>query len=509
MITVADKANLGFLEDALMALDDGRYAEAIVTYEVEGTPVRGVLGHLWRAEVALYLDRLDAAEEDAEAVAAEVDEFLPDAGSWGVVARRRLLISAEIAHFRGDLGRARELASKAARLALLVDDIGCQIRAFTDLGRISRNRGEYAAALAHLASVSDMAREHGTPFARGLIKYYEGTALMHVGRIEDACTSLDAALALLQESENLRFTGMTLGVLGSSLCDLDRSTEGVAMLEKAEKIAADLGIARDMMPVSNNLARALLVLGKCDEAERRLRDLIAWERATGDANTEVMALKLLAVCLIEQRKLDEARRTAEEMARLAEAQNATAWVLDSRVLIARITARQRNPEGVATLRQLLPEVDEAGNAFQQVEVRVYLAEALVETSTIEAKAILAEVESSPVFTTLGWLRPIYERVARDLERVPVRVDGQTLVIDCRLGFPSLRDAREAVERFLYDRSMEQSGGNASAAGRLIGASPFQMHCLGRALQGLPTRPGRNPNPDAPVSRRRPRKLHWK
>lgn len=509
MITVADKANLGFLEDALAALDNGRFAEAIVTFEVEGAPVSGLLGQLWRAEVALYLDRLDTAAELLEALGRELDELVAEDGSLGTLARRKLLIRAEIAHFRGDLGLARDLATQAAKCALLADDSTSQIRAFIDLGRVARNRGEYSTALAHLATISELAKEQGTAFSQGLVKYYEGTTLMHTGRIEDARVALEQALSLLRSSENLRYAGMAYGVLGSTLCDLEKVEDGVAMLEEAERIAADLGIARDMMPVANNIARAMLVLGRPAEAERRLVDLIGWERLTGDSVSELQALQTLAVAQIEQRKLVEAEATASEVLRLAQALGSDGHTLDGRILLARVHSRLRDPKAITELRDLVAKCDDVGDDFQRLEIRAYLAEELVATSTIEARSLLDEVEDSPLKDTLGWLRPILDRISKDLERVPIRTDGDTLVIDSRLGFPTLRDAREAVERFLFDRSMRETNGNASAAGRLIGASPFQMHCLGRALQGLPTRPGRNPDPDAPPARRRPRKLHWK
>ncbi|MCC6742683.1 MAG: tetratricopeptide repeat protein [Acidobacteria bacterium] len=509
MITVADKANLGFLEDALAALDSGRYAEAIVTFEVEGSPVSGLMGQFWRAEVALYLDRLEAAADHLAELGTDLDEFVADEGSLGTLSRRKLLVRAEIAHFRGEFVFARDLAAKAAKAALLADDASNQIRAFIDLGRIARNQGDYTSAVGYLSTVHDLAKNQGTPFQLGLVKYFEGTTLLHTGRIEEARDLLQGALDVLVASENLRYAGMAYGVLGSSLCDLNRADEGVAMLEAAEKIAADLGIARDMMPVANNIGRAMLVLGRPAEAERRLADLIGWERLTADSVTELDTLVMLTVSQIEQRKFSEARASAEELARLGATLGLPAAQLDGEMQLARISSKVHDVDAVERLRAAVRSADSSGTEFQRLESRVYLAESLVVGSTVEAKALTAEVLASPIFGSVGWLKPIVDRISSDLERVPIRIDGDSLIIDSRLGFPNLKDAREAVERFLFDRSMRETGGNASAAGRLIGASPFQMHCLGRALQGLPTRPGRNPDPDAPVARRRPRKLHWK
>jgi tetratricopeptide (TPR) repeat protein len=341
------------------------------------------------------------------------------------------------------------------------------------------------------------------------VKYYEGTTLMHTGRIEEGRESLEAALGLLESVEKLRYAGMTAGVLGAVLCDLGSTDQGLALLERAEGIAADLAIPRDMLPVANNVARSLLALGRAEEAETRLRNLVAWERSEGDAGSEMQALKMLTVALTEQRKLKEAAATADELTRLASSQSAASDQLDGELLSARVRARSHSTGAVELLREMLAKVDVAGVDFQKLEARIYLAEALVGTSSVESRRLIDEVRDSAIFGTMSWLRVVFDRVASDLERVPVRVDADSLVIDTRLGFPSLREAREAVERFLFDRSMSETNGNASAAGRLIGASPFQMHCLGRALQGLPTRPGRNPDPDAPPARRRPRKLHWK
>ena len=50
-----------------------------------------------------------------------------------------------------------------------------------------------------------------------------------------------------------------------------------------------------------------------------------------------------------------------------------------------------------------------------------------------------------------------------------------------------------------------TNGNASAAGRLIGESRYQMHHLGRILQGLAPRPSRSKDPDAAAKKPRRRR----
>ena len=93
-----------------------------------------------------------------------------------------------------------------------------------------------------------------------------------------------------------------------------------------------------------------------------------------------------------------------------------------------------------------------------------------------------------------------------LARAPIRVDERDrLIVDTSLSWPTIKAAREATERFIYDRAMAATGGNASAAGRLIGESRYQMHHLGRILRGEAPRPSRSKDPEAklrkPVRRR--------
>ncbi len=82
-------------------------------------------------------------------------------------------------------------------------------------------------------------------------------------------------------------------------------------------------------------------------------------------------------------------------------------------------------------------------------------------------------------------------------------DGR-LVMDARLGWPDLRAAREATERYWFERALAETGGNISAASRLLGLTRNEGHYLHRLIvKGEPARPSRGKDPSAPPSRRRP------
>jgi hypothetical protein len=171
------------------------------------------------------------------------------------------------------------------------------------------------------------------------------------------------------------------------------------------------------------------------------------------------------------------------------------------------------PEAAEELRAVLDEVDASGDEAQRAEARVYLAEALVLESPIEAAELLADARRLPVVEATPWLAFELERVERDRLRAPIRInpDG-TLVVDTRLGWPKLKQARESLERYLLERSLAETNGNAAAAGRLIGETRYQMHYLKRIFErgeGRPSRARLDAEEDTERARRsasRPKRL---
>ena len=75
------------------------------------------------------------------------------------------------------------------------------------------------------------------------------------------------------------------------------------------------------------------------------------------------------------------------------------------------------------------------------------------------------------------------------------------------GTPDLKAARETTERYWFERALAKTGGNVMAASRLLGLTRNEGHYLYHlAVKGVPARPSRAKNPDAPANaaRRRPR-----
>jgi tetratricopeptide (TPR) repeat protein len=491
----------------LAELDQGRYAMAIEAYENNAPPVTSALTDIWRAEVALYLDRLDDAAGYAANLESELAPHLRAASATGNLARRRQLICAEILYYQSDYLAARDLIRPITEYAENAGDAHAQIRAWLDLGRVSRRQGHDTLALRKLGIAAELARDYGNLWFDGVIELNEGLCLYRLNDVSAAERALTRALGLLRETENLRCAAVCANALGRALADLGREEEALAHITEAEKIAARLGIVSDALRGGVDAAWALTTLGRHTEAERKLVDLLGEARAGADAAAELASLKLLTLVQIGQGKPEEAERTAEEVTRLAESGGTETDAFDALLLAAR--ARAHKEGAIEDLKALVARADQASSERHRLEARIYLAEALASVSPIEAKAAASDARALPALSAPGWLLTILERVEHDLSRAPIRFESEvTLVIDTSTAMPHLKQAREAVERFLYERAMSLTKGNASAAGRLLGASPFQMHCLGRVLRGEAPRPSRGDGETKrKYERRRSRKLH--
>jgi tetratricopeptide (TPR) repeat protein len=486
--------------EGLPALDRGRYAAAVAAYEREGDGAPADPGRLaWRAEVALYLGRFGEARDAAGRVESGADD--------GALLRRARLILAEVAFFEGHLNEAEALVGPVFDLARTAGDALAEMRARYDLGRFATKRSEHALAIEHLAAASRLASDLGNEFYQGLIAFHRAVSLYELNEAAAAERRCVEAIALLEASENLRYRALAQSVYGALLTDLGRFSEGLAALERAEATAVALGVVHDVQAVRANVARAMLSLGRYDEAVERLEHLLDAARSVGGHDAELLALGLLAHAELSRGRPEAAERAAAEAVQLATLVGSAEDIRDKRQVAARARARLGREGAVDELRALLAEVDRDGPDEQRAEARIYLAEALISEDPVTAERLLAEARRMPVVAAAEWLRGALDRVDAERLRAPVHVsrDG-SLVINPRLGWPKLKSAREALERFLVNGALAETDGNAAAAGRLLGETRYQMHYLKRIFEhgeGRPSRRRGDPEDEAGAAESRP------
>jgi hypothetical protein len=254
----------------------------------------------------------------------------------------------------------------------------------------------------------------------------------------------------------------------------------------------------DMILARSNVARMILVSGRYAEAERNLKDLLAWLREIADAGAELNTLRLLVIAQCVGGRTEEAKRSAEEALRLAEMFGNDRDRLDGRILLERARSLAHEEGAAANLERLVAETDSLTDPYLQAESRIYLARALMTSDPMRARTVAEAVREMPALKSYYWLRHELGLVEHDLGKLPVFInEGGALVMDSRFGWPDFKKARETTERYWLERALEYTNGNASAAARLLGLTRNEMHHLYHlVIVGDLPRPSRAKNPDA-------------
>ncbi len=493
--------------DVLEGIDLGRHREALDFVDSVPESLESPEDTLLRAELAVYRDRFTEAAELLDRLRG-ADLWLDDAGETGARARRVRLLMVEVACLTGELADAERLVRPVVDAALRAGDTQSELRALYDLARIARYRADWALAIDRLDRAIELARRVGNDFYEGRVAFTLGYCWYSLNRLDLAVPFLESALRLLAATEDLRFRATVENFYGCLLADRGDLDAAIELLEHAEATAGAIGLMSDMVMARMNAARTRLALGQYENVERSLTELLGWQREPGATPVELMTLRLLAITQCVRGRVGEARRSAEEALRLAEINGNAADRLEARLLVARTRSLAGEADALAQLESLVAEVDESGTPYLQAEARIYLARALLTVNPTGARSLCDAVRAMPVVGEYFWLRRELEIVEGDLRYMPVRLtpEGQ-LLMDSRLGWPDLKAAREATERYWLERALAETNGNVSAASRLLGLTRNEGHYLYHlVLKGKPARPSRSKNPDATETgaRRRPR-----
>ncbi len=209
----------------LASLDHGAYREAIARFETTGQsddPVET----LWRAEVAIYLDRLDDARAELDGLTDVFDREL---------ANRAQTLRAEIAFWENSLDESRDIIGAVIQSTWESGDHQGHLRATLLRARTELRRGNHAEALERLKEPRRLATVLGNDFFAGIIAHCRAFAHYYLGDYKQAGHAFAEALHLLGTSEGLRWE-MTCRTLHASFhSDLGKHEEAKLAALSAEK----------------------------------------------------------------------------------------------------------------------------------------------------------------------------------------------------------------------------------------------------------------------------------
>ncbi len=259
--------------------------------------------------VAAWQARLVALERDVAQTEAALSE---------AVREHLLFLFREVGGLAEDTGEltARELLDRTADVAedWLSEDPAVQQQVMAVLGEIMIALHDYSSAEPLLSGFIEYDDEQVSPVLRSMAFRDLAQVYHRQGRMQDGFEVINEALAILDDfpGQHPARRSDVLQIRGRLHRDLGRWEEAVADLRQARELAvgASPGPWPLMARAENNLGTTLLIGGRLEEASRHLEaaEALWFAMGRGDSNDALSVMSNLALALDRLGRSDEAER---------------------------------------------------------------------------------------------------------------------------------------------------------------------------------------------------------
>lgn len=462
---------------ALDALLEGKYKGALADCE-RGIAPQGPEGYIWRAELDLYLDRLQDAE-------AHLDT-MPDV-SGTVLAGRVAYVRGEIAYWRYDasadtwVARARELADQHGDILLAARVAHLESR------RLLR-RSKAIEALALLDPIAKTVDALGNKYLLGRCLMTRAHAELLLGKFQRSGLNFASAISLLGEHEGLRWEAECRILHAVLLTDIGRNQRALEECEVAERVVEPLGIVSAVLCARGNMARVLLAERQYDRVLERLSAITSMIREQHQVYIEVPALEMATIAAFLASRIDDVAQLAGELEvagkKTGNGNSRTVGRIFGAWSAARLGAMSRD--------EAIDTISAAQSTREHSDTRA-MAHALAADLAIGVRPDLVERHVGEAETLAGddiVVRSlIVGSVIRRSQTAAIRISPKgEFVIDPSRGWPSWDEIFVAVRAFAVTAAVAQNGGRRADAARTLNMSRSRLHDLAKLVDGQPVRP---------------------
>jgi tetratricopeptide (TPR) repeat protein len=185
------------------------------------------------------------------------------------------------------------------------------------MGRLAQHRNDWKAAQQHYQQALDIAHTGHAGGGEGRALGFMADVYLNDGNASYAIHLLREALPKLQMTGDLELSSYFVGRLGEALIASGQTAEGQQLLERALRLARQIGYRQHERRWSLVLGERALVEGRIDAAYEHLRDALTLFNAERQPAAMIPALCLMSrTCLIRQ-QVEEAVAFARKAVDLA------------------------------------------------------------------------------------------------------------------------------------------------------------------------------------------------
>jgi tetratricopeptide (TPR) repeat protein len=450
-------------------IDCGQFQRAEKLLKTER--LDGSLGFIHEAEIHIYFDRLQEAGELLDQVR---PEEIPTK-----VAARYALARGEWFYWRFEFEPAQQHFHMAEYAYRLVEDEYGLAKALYNLGRLKRREADFEAAQDLLNKALELLKDHKgkkKDYLKALIDFNLGVCAHQSGLLDKAADLYTSAMVVLNKLEHGKNYGITLSSYATLLRRKGKYEESLSIFNEAIRVLQGCATFEPLGVAMNNLAQALIRLERNDEAEKLLEESNELFQRAGNIASISSVLATFADLYLAKGALTKAETFVSQAIEQADLSHNQFVKAEALITLGRIEIKRSDFYAAAKpLREALDIGHKLNSRTLETAAMLYLAECELPTAPIKAQEHLTQVRER--------LEEDHDaQMKQELERIRQRAKGErlkltpdnTLIVNGNF-LPDWYAAKEAMETFMLKNALQQTGGNLTKAGKILGISKVHVH----------------------------------
>ena len=427
----------------------------------------------WRLLAAELAGRAERLNEMRLALAPYLDNI---GKAPFAIAARVLLVCSQFHYQNRAIHQALKSATLAKTAAKALEDEGTQAEAIHLEGKVLFALGKWDEAIDRFEQANALYSEQARPYRLGLLYLDLGAALNRMGRAEEAHTTLERSIKLLSKSRDEFSLALARLIVAESLNTIGEPETAYQYLLFALE-TFDKSKSRYVHQTLNDLAATLLLLKDFTHVESFLHR--ALERNTPAPGSQIAAtFEIRARVHIAKYQFDLAEKDLQLANEIADTESDPSHLAEIKRTFGRLKlAQRRNEEAAILFQQALDMAQEFRESLLELELKALLAQAICEDNPVEAFKLVVEAEAALEGRNLVELKRLTQAARKRLntleqEHYFVLSDGN---------MPLLSDARDAMLKWMWARSLYKAKGSSRKAAAILGVTPTYIRRLTKII----------------------------
>jgi tetratricopeptide (TPR) repeat protein len=227
----------------------------------------------------------------------------------------------------------------------------------------------------------------------------------------------------------------------------------------------------------NNIAATLMLLKDFAEAEHYINRALEWQPDCA-VNQIAVTYEIRARLHIAKYQFDFAEKDLQKALEIAGFAGDCSHIAELKRTFGKLRlAQKHNEDATLFFNQALETAQEYKKTLLELELKALLAQAICEDNPVEAFKLVAEVETALEGRCLVELKRVTQSARKRLDAL--EQEHYFVLSDAKL--PLLADARDAMLKWMWARSLYKARGSSRKAATILGVTPTYIRRLTKII----------------------------